>query len=250
MLTELESRYDVILIDSPALLPVADASELARACDAALLVVRHGKTPAPEVTDALAALRALSARVLGCAFSMEPQPRRTFRSRTDYSPVQKAERKLRRRNGHEVRHPARIEGAADRRLAKVDPDTFAPLNPTAAQSKHNEPPVNTIGIPQSSLVGFNHNGHSTVELRSGAATEEGLSTETDEPASSASESSARRSQPSPVPRTDVTPSRDELPGKHTSASRDDYGEPGADGPGEARRSRSVTARDVPPRDGR
>ena len=85
MLTELESRYDVVLIDSPALLPVADGSVLARACDAALLVVRHGHTPASEVTDALAALRAVSARVLGCAFSMEPQPSRTFRSRTDYS---------------------------------------------------------------------------------------------------------------------------------------------------------------------
>jgi capsular exopolysaccharide synthesis family protein len=85
MLTELKSRYDVVLIDSPALLPVADGSVLARACDAALLVVRHGHTPASEVTDALAALRAVSARVLGCAFSMEPQPSRTFRSRTDYS---------------------------------------------------------------------------------------------------------------------------------------------------------------------
>ena len=83
MLTELESRYDVVLIDSPALLPVADGSVLARACDAALLVVRHGQTPASEITDALAELRAVSARVLGCAFSMEPQPSRTFRSRTD-----------------------------------------------------------------------------------------------------------------------------------------------------------------------
>ena len=46
MLTELESRYDVVLIDSPALLPVADGSELALACDAALLVVRYGNTPA------------------------------------------------------------------------------------------------------------------------------------------------------------------------------------------------------------
>ena len=97
MLTELESRYDVVLIDSPALLPVADGSVLARACDAALLVVRHGQTPASEITDALAELRAVSARVLGCAFFMEPQSSRTFRSRTDYSPVQEADRERRRR---------------------------------------------------------------------------------------------------------------------------------------------------------
>jgi polysaccharide biosynthesis transport protein len=71
LLSEVEDRYDVVLIDSPALLPVADASVLARACDAALLVVRHGSTPAAEITNALAALRAVSARVLGCAFTME-----------------------------------------------------------------------------------------------------------------------------------------------------------------------------------
>ena len=81
MLTELESRYDVVLIDSPALLPVADARVLARACDAALLVVRQGHTPASEITDALAALRAVSARVLGCALTRVPQPKHTSRNR-------------------------------------------------------------------------------------------------------------------------------------------------------------------------
>ena len=165
MLTELESRYDVILIDSPALLPVADGSVLARACDAALLVVRYGHTPDSKVTDALAALRAVSANVLGCAFSMEPQPSRTFRSRSDYSPVQKAEH----------------------------PDRFAPLNPNAARSEHNEPPMHSIGISQSSWDASNRKDDPTMELLSGAATEEALTTETDEPGSSASESSARRS---------------------------------------------------------
>ena len=52
-----KSRYDVVLVDSPALLPVADATVLARACDAALLVkacprclsrVFHGHKHCPE----------------------------------------------------------------------------------------------------------------------------------------------------------------------------------------------------------
>jgi succinoglycan biosynthesis transport protein ExoP len=80
MLTDFKSRYDVILVDSPALLPVADGSVLARACDAAVLVVTYGRTPASQVTDALAALRAVSARVLGCAFFKAPQPIRPNRS--------------------------------------------------------------------------------------------------------------------------------------------------------------------------
>ncbi|MGE2714594.1 polysaccharide biosynthesis tyrosine autokinase [Mycolicibacterium litorale] len=73
MLTEVENRYDVVLIDSPALLPVADASVLARACDGVLLVVRHSRTPASAIADALAALRAVSARVMGCAFTAAPK---------------------------------------------------------------------------------------------------------------------------------------------------------------------------------
>jgi non-specific protein-tyrosine kinase len=87
MLIKFESQYDVILVDAPALLPVADATALARVCDAALFVTRYGRTPASEVTDALDALHVVSANVLGCAFSMEPRPNRTVRSRTNRAPV-------------------------------------------------------------------------------------------------------------------------------------------------------------------
>src|SRR5690242_11242376 len=80
MLAEFKSQYDVVLVDSPALLPVADGSVLARACDAALLVVTYGRTPAAHITDALAALRAASARVLGCAFFKAPQSVRANRA--------------------------------------------------------------------------------------------------------------------------------------------------------------------------
>lgn len=78
VLTEVESRYDVVVIDSPALLPVADASVLARACDGALLVVRHGRTSTFEITEALAALRVVSAPVLGCAFTAGPRQQRSM----------------------------------------------------------------------------------------------------------------------------------------------------------------------------
>jgi polysaccharide biosynthesis transport protein len=78
VLTEVESRYDVVLIDSPALLPVADASVLARACDGALLIVRHGRTSTFEITEALAALRVVSACVLGCAFTGGPRQQRSL----------------------------------------------------------------------------------------------------------------------------------------------------------------------------
>jgi capsular exopolysaccharide synthesis family protein len=83
MLTTLAGRYDVVLIDAPALLPVADARVLARASDAALLAVHYGRTAESDVADALAALRVVSARVLGCVFTMEPTRHRALRSVTD-----------------------------------------------------------------------------------------------------------------------------------------------------------------------
>ncbi|MUL64957.1 hypothetical protein BOO86_10830 [Mycobacterium sp. CBMA 234] len=86
VLAEVESRYDLILIDSPALLAVADASVLAYLCDAALLVVRQGRTTDSKVTAALAALRAVSANTLGCVFVMPRRRRENGQPRTDFYP--------------------------------------------------------------------------------------------------------------------------------------------------------------------
>ena len=42
-------RYEVIIIDSPPLLPVTDAALMAAQTDGAILVVRHGKTTKDQV---------------------------------------------------------------------------------------------------------------------------------------------------------------------------------------------------------
>ncbi|WP_081809107.1 polysaccharide biosynthesis tyrosine autokinase [Mycobacterium sp. URHB0044] len=113
MLAEFESHYDIVLIDSPALPQVADGIVLARACDATLLVVRYGRTPAAEVTEALEALRAVSARVLGCVFSMEPRPKRTRRSRASA-----AESFTRRPKPSQV--PESVDPQIDKDLPELD----------------------------------------------------------------------------------------------------------------------------------
>lgn len=82
VLAELARRYDIVLIDSPPLLPVADAAALASQTDGVLLVVRYGKTSRRQVTDAMAALTAVPARVLGTVLTMVPE----VGKRSDYYP--------------------------------------------------------------------------------------------------------------------------------------------------------------------
>lgn len=68
----LRARADVVLIDAPPLLPVTDGAVLARECDGAIVIVRHGKTTREQATKALEALRSVGARVLGTVLNMAP----------------------------------------------------------------------------------------------------------------------------------------------------------------------------------
>ncbi|MDN5861799.1 MAG: polysaccharide biosynthesis tyrosine autokinase, partial [Pseudonocardia sp.] len=72
MLRELRGRYDVILVDTPPLLPVTDAAAVAPATDGAILVCRFKQTTRAQVEAAAEALEAVSAPVLGTVFTMVP----------------------------------------------------------------------------------------------------------------------------------------------------------------------------------
>ena len=72
MLVELRGHYDMILIDTPPLLPVTDAAAVVPATDGALLVCRYKKTSRAQLTAAAEALRNVSATLLGTVFSMVP----------------------------------------------------------------------------------------------------------------------------------------------------------------------------------
>lgn len=72
MLRSLRERYDLVLIDTPPLLPVTDAAAVAPATDGAILVCRFKQTTRHQVSTAVEALRAVSAPVLGTVFTMVP----------------------------------------------------------------------------------------------------------------------------------------------------------------------------------
>lgn len=66
----LRGSYDRVIVDSPPVLSVADALLISPLVDAALLVIKHGRTPLTHASAAVDALRFLDAPLVGLVFSM------------------------------------------------------------------------------------------------------------------------------------------------------------------------------------
>jgi capsular exopolysaccharide synthesis family protein len=72
LMKTLRDSFDMIIIDTPPLLPVTDGAILAAAADGAVMVVRHGSTTKIQVATAVRSLTAVDARLLGCVLNMVP----------------------------------------------------------------------------------------------------------------------------------------------------------------------------------
>ncbi|GGL87342.1 polysaccharide biosynthesis tyrosine autokinase [Nakamurella endophytica] len=70
LLGQLRGMFDVIVIDTPPLLPVTDAAVAATLADGVLLVVRQGRTSRTQVAASVRSLQAVDARILGAVLSM------------------------------------------------------------------------------------------------------------------------------------------------------------------------------------
>jgi capsular exopolysaccharide synthesis family protein len=73
LLDEAKQRFDMILIDTPPLIPVTDAAVVASAADGVVLVVRFDKATKGQVDRAIALLERVNAVLLGYVGSMVPQ---------------------------------------------------------------------------------------------------------------------------------------------------------------------------------
>ena len=73
VLADLHGRYDVVIVDAPPLLPVADAAVIATASDGAILVVRHSRTTREQATQARARLESVGASLLGTVLNFVPE---------------------------------------------------------------------------------------------------------------------------------------------------------------------------------
>ena len=72
LLGQLRRQFDMIVIDTPPLLPVTDAAVASRLADGAVVIVRYGKTTRSELASALRSLRAVDARLLGTVLTRTP----------------------------------------------------------------------------------------------------------------------------------------------------------------------------------
>lgn len=69
LLDTLESRYDVIVVDGPPVLGLADAPLLASACEASLIVIETAAIRRSLATSAIARLHAANARLIGAVLN-------------------------------------------------------------------------------------------------------------------------------------------------------------------------------------
>lgn len=65
-------KYDLVLIDTPPVLPVSDATAIASMADGVLLICRHGSTTRNEVSTAVESFNVLSIPIVGSVLSMAP----------------------------------------------------------------------------------------------------------------------------------------------------------------------------------
>lgn len=67
--------YDKIIVDTPPVLPVADAAVASAFADAVVFVVRHGKTSRTQVANATGALEKVGAPLVGSVLNMKRSSR-------------------------------------------------------------------------------------------------------------------------------------------------------------------------------
>jgi Mrp family chromosome partitioning ATPase len=68
----MRTKYDMVIIDTPPLLPVTDAAVVSAFVDGTVIVVRYGRTKKKLVEIAVDNLRAVDARILGAVFNFSP----------------------------------------------------------------------------------------------------------------------------------------------------------------------------------
>jgi capsular exopolysaccharide synthesis family protein len=71
LLTTLSNSYDLILIDSPPLLPVTDAKVLGGIVDGLVLVLKSGSTEIEDIKKVKAMIDGISAKVLGTVLNQK-----------------------------------------------------------------------------------------------------------------------------------------------------------------------------------
>jgi capsular exopolysaccharide synthesis family protein len=72
IISSLRERFEMIIIDTPPLLPVTDGAVVSAFADGVVVVVRYGKTSRSQLSQSIRALESVDAHVLGAVLNMRP----------------------------------------------------------------------------------------------------------------------------------------------------------------------------------
>lgn len=78
LLKVLKQEYDLVIFDSPPLLPVTDAQILSFKCDGTILIIDRNKTKKADIMKAKAALTKSQAKILGTVLNNSMMPRNLY----------------------------------------------------------------------------------------------------------------------------------------------------------------------------
>jgi capsular exopolysaccharide family len=112
LITSLRARFDVLIIDTPPLMPVTDAAIVARMFGGAILVVGCGKVEVHVLRKTIEALTASGAPILGAIANLTPLARR---ERYQRAYVKQSERDRRSKRRHDEARAVPATAAAPRR---------------------------------------------------------------------------------------------------------------------------------------
>jgi capsular exopolysaccharide synthesis family protein len=76
LLDSLAKNFDLVVLDCPPTLPIADAAVISQVSDGVLVVVKAGKTSIKQFKGAIATLKNVDANIIGCVLNMIPTNRR------------------------------------------------------------------------------------------------------------------------------------------------------------------------------
>jgi Mrp family chromosome partitioning ATPase len=95
LLDELTAGGDIVIIDTPPLLPTTDAAIVARLTAGAVLVARSRSTRARDLASAVGSLYRVEARVLGVIINRLPAGRESPQHGAEYAPAPETSSKRR-----------------------------------------------------------------------------------------------------------------------------------------------------------
>ena len=114
LLDALAAEYDVVLIDTPPLLPVTDAAILSRLAGGALVVVGADTLDRHQLTESMASLHNVGARVLGLVLNRSSRSQSDAYAYYDYTPTTHGTAGVSKRTGLRQKLSSRPARQADR----------------------------------------------------------------------------------------------------------------------------------------